>query len=33
MRARPEVRDGLIAFKIKRWKTIVVGNSEVMWFC
>ena len=27
MRARPEVRDGLIAFKIKRWKTIALNPS------
>jgi len=27
MRARPEVRDGLIAFKIKRWKTIAHNPS------
>jgi hypothetical protein len=25
MRARPEVRDGLIAFKIRRWKTIALN--------
>jgi hypothetical protein len=27
MRARPEVRDGLIAFKIGRWKTIALNPS------
>jgi hypothetical protein len=27
MRARPEVRDGLIAFKIKRWKTMAHNPS------
>jgi len=25
MRARPEVRDALIRFKIKRWKTIALN--------
>ena len=25
MRARPEVRDGLIAFKIRRWRTIALN--------
>jgi hypothetical protein len=27
MRARPEIRDFLIAFKIKRWKTIARNSS------
>jgi len=27
MRARSEVRDGLITFKIKRWKTIALNPS------
>jgi hypothetical protein len=26
MRARPEVRDGLIAFKIRRWRTIALNR-------
>jgi len=29
VRARPQVRDGLIAFKIKRWKTIAHNPSAL----